>query len=441
MNGIIYCRVSSKEQIEGTSLDSQESACREYAKQHGVTVLKTYIERGESAKFADRTQLLELLEYCKVNKNTVHVLLVWKVDRFARNVGDHFNIKALLTKYGVRIVSVTEPIDAKPEGRLMETILAGFAQFDNDVRGVRTVQGMKKRIEDGISPWRPPLGYKTRTQRGDKKTEADVPSEPLFQILRRGWKAYATGSYTKADILRMLTNWGAVNSVGKPLSPQALDYVFRNPFYAGILKNPFSGEVNEGKHQPMVSRQDFARVQRMLNQSNHAVEHVSERPEFPLRGLARCPRCNGFMMASVSRGRSGRYPYYRCFAKCDAGKSYPAANVHAEFLAWLSDVKMPGEVFETLEKDVIENAERRRATAAKQQASFDREIAGLNRQIQTLITMRTQGFIDDQEFLAQKQVILERRDSFHLRHDTPLLAPTIIRGQIEQIKEWGGPLR
>src|SRR5262249_21353006 len=98
------------------------AACREYAQSHNITVLKVFIERGESAKFADRTQLLELLDFCRHNKGRVQILLVWKVDRFARNVGDHFNIKASLMKYDVRILSVTEPIDSNPEGKLMETI-------------------------------------------------------------------------------------------------------------------------------------------------------------------------------------------------------------------------------------------------------------------------------------------------------------------------------
>jgi site-specific DNA recombinase len=146
MNGIIYCRVSSKEQIEGTSLESQEVACREYAKSKNIKVLKVFVERGESAKFADRTQLIELIDFCRQNKGTIEVLLVWKVDRFARNVGDHFNIKASLMKYGARVVSVTEPIDPNPEGKLMETILAGFAQFDNDIRDIRPrLKAEKKR--------------------------------------------------------------------------------------------------------------------------------------------------------------------------------------------------------------------------------------------------------------------------------------------------------
>ncbi len=66
-------------------------------------------------------------------------MIVWNIDRFARNVADHFSVKATLMKYGLHIVSVTEPINAKPEGKLMETILAGFAQFDNGIRAMRTV--------------------------------------------------------------------------------------------------------------------------------------------------------------------------------------------------------------------------------------------------------------------------------------------------------------
>ena len=107
-NGIIYCRVSSKEQIEGTSLESQELACGEFARSKGIEIQRVFVERGESAKFADRTELLELLDYCRKHKGELAVLLVWKLDRLARNVNDHFNIKATLLKYGLQVVSVTE---------------------------------------------------------------------------------------------------------------------------------------------------------------------------------------------------------------------------------------------------------------------------------------------------------------------------------------------
>src|SRR2546428_12386570 len=295
MNGIIYCRVSSKEQIEGTSLESQELACREYARSKNIKILKLFVERGESAKFADRTQLIELIDFCRQNKGAVQVLLVWKVDRFARNVGDHFNIKASLLKYGVRIVSVTEPIDTNPEGKLMETILAGFAQFDNDIRATRTVQGMRRKIQEGIFPWKPPLGYKSSTKSGEKKTEPNRPDQPLFSLLQKAWKEFATGAYTKQEIRRLMETWGVQTQKAAPLSNQSLDNFFRNKYYAGILVDPWSSEAYQGQHIPLVSREEFAQVQQIIARRSRSVPHQKHRPEFPLRGLVRCHQCRRYL--------------------------------------------------------------------------------------------------------------------------------------------------
>jgi len=168
-HGLIYVRVSDLKQVDGGSLDVQTNACQEYARKNNINVLKVFTEKGESAKFADRTKLLELIDYCRRERNKLDLLIVWKLDRFSRIVADHFSIKATLLKYGVRVVSVTEPINNDAQGNLMETMLAGFAQFDNDVRTMRTIEGMKQKLREGIWPWRPPLGYKVQTKPGEKK--------------------------------------------------------------------------------------------------------------------------------------------------------------------------------------------------------------------------------------------------------------------------------
>ncbi|PYV73991.1 MAG: hypothetical protein DMG97_09855, partial [Acidobacteria bacterium] len=89
-----------------------------------------------------------------------------------------------MLKYGVRVVSVTEPIDSNPEGKLMETILAGFAQFDNDIRATRTIQGMKRKLQEGIFPWKS-FGYKSPIKNDEKKNESDLPDQPLFGLLQK----------------------------------------------------------------------------------------------------------------------------------------------------------------------------------------------------------------------------------------------------------------
>ena len=411
MNGVIYCRVSSKEQIQGTSLRSQELACREYAQSHKIKVLKTFIDEGESAKFADRTQLVELLDFCRGQKGKVGVLLVWKLDRFARNVTDHFNVKATLMKYGVRIMSVTEPIDSNPEGKLMETILAGFAQFDNDIRAVRTVQGMRRKLQEGIFPWRPPLGYAPPSRNSEKKTEPDRPVQPVFGLLQKAWQELATGAYTKAEIGRLLASWGVVSDKGRPLAPETLDHIFRNPYYAGILVDPWSADEYEGKHVAMVSRVKFGRVQQILERRNRSVPHRKVRPEFPLRGTVRCPSCQHYLTGSFSRGRSKHYPYYRCANKAcqKRDKSYATSVVLAEYLTFLADAAPDPSYVSKLGNYVLQTADDLERTHKAKRDRLRGGLRKLDSELQELIHLRTKHVITDEELLIQKRLLAKRR--------------------------------
>jgi len=441
MNGVIYCRVSSKEQIDGTSLESQRLACEEYARSNNIRILKVFVEQGESAKFADRAQLIELLDFCRENKGRVQILLVWKVDRFARNVSDHFNIKASLLKYDVHIVSATEPIASNPEGKLMETILAGFAQFDNDIRATRTVQGMRRRIQEGIFPWKPPVGYRRSTTKGEKKTEPDQPDQPLFGLLQKAWKEFASGAYTKAEIRRLMDSWGVHALDGRPLSPQSVDNFFNNSYYAGILLDPWSGEEHQAQHPAMVSREDFARVQLIVRRGSRSMPHHKERPEFPLRGLVRCPNCKAYMTGSFSRGRSQRYPYYHCVrAKCGDRKSYPVCPVDEEFITFLKHIAPRPELVEKLGEVVVQAAQERQGFLKVKRGRREAESARLNRQIQELIRMRTEGLITDQEFLAQKAIWADRRMALEAAPVHERINPETVHRELDEVKKPLGEL-
>lgn len=409
-NAVIYCRVSSKEQIEGTSLESQEIACKEYARAHEITVERVFVERGESAKFADRTQLIQLIDFCRNSKTKIDALIVWKLDRFARNVGDHFNIKATLMKYGVRVVSVTEPIDTNPEGKLMETILAGFAQFDNDIRAARTVQGMRRKIEEGISPWSPPLGYKSAQRNGGKKTKPDEPDQPLFGLLQKAWKEFASGTHTKADMRRLMDSWGVQTAEGVPMTAQSLDNFFQNPYYVGILTDPWARQQYAGLHVPMVSPEDFARVQTLIRRRNRSIPHQKERVEFPLRGAARCSMCRQYLTGALSTGRIKRYPYYICHNRgCDSQPNYRAEMIHEEFATLLERIAPKPEVFRALGKRVLMGAQSRQVESTVGRKRKDAELARLEKQIQELIRMRTEQLITDDQFIALKTTISKRQ--------------------------------
>src|SRR5580698_1360060 len=105
---VIYARVSTKDQVENFSLATQEKACREYCARNGFNIDKIFVEEGESAKTANRTQFQRALSYCRENKGRVKWFVVYAVNRFARSSQDHLATRAFLAGLGINLRSVTE---------------------------------------------------------------------------------------------------------------------------------------------------------------------------------------------------------------------------------------------------------------------------------------------------------------------------------------------
>lgn len=128
---VIYTRVSSPRQVENFSLDAQEDICKEFCLKHlkdCVPEDRIFREEGESAKTADRTQLKKMLKYCSKNRKEIRYVVVYKIDRFSRNMNDFLALKMVLAKLEIKLLSATEPIDADNNSSvLMENIIASFA--------------------------------------------------------------------------------------------------------------------------------------------------------------------------------------------------------------------------------------------------------------------------------------------------------------------------
>ena len=235
VGAIIYIRVSTKEQTENLSLPTQLRVCEEYCRREGYEILERFKEEGESAKTVDRSELQRLLAYCRSNKGKVHFLVVFNLTRFARDKYDHFALRSHLKSLGISLRSATEPIDDTSTGKLMEGVLAAFAQFDNDVRSDRTRAGMQEALRRGRWTFLGPLGYLNapRGMRGSL-----MPDPERAAIVGRIFKHYATGTYSKQQILQKATQWGLTNRRGQPLSSQAIGMLLRNRLYVGIIDVP-----------------------------------------------------------------------------------------------------------------------------------------------------------------------------------------------------------
>jgi DNA invertase Pin-like site-specific DNA recombinase len=271
MKGIIYTRVSSDEQIKGTSLDDQEAVCRKYCDDKGIEIMEVFREEGASAKTADREEFLRAIEYCRKNKKIMDVFVVAKVDRFARNTEDHFGVRKILIDYGVSLHSVTEPIGNTPVEKFIETVLAGNAELDNSTRSYRCVRGMRARLKQGIYPWRPPIGYVCShfKRQGLKKNEPDPPDGRIFTILQKGLREYARGSVSQVELTALYDKWGLGSLRGKKTTSKFVNGLLTKhlDFYAGILKTHLLEEEIEGLHEPMITKDEYYRIRLILSGS------------------------------------------------------------------------------------------------------------------------------------------------------------------------------
>ena len=397
MKGIIYVRVSSEEQVSGTSLAFQEDTCRRYCAERGIDVLNVFTEEGESAKTADRTALLQALELCRKQRNQIGAFVVAKVDRLARNTEDHFYIRRVLTQSGVRLHSVTEPIGNSPTEKFVETMLAASAEFDNAIRRQRCTDGMISRIRQGIWPFKAPLGYAcaSHKKRGEKKNLPDLPDARIFPIIQRALRAYAAGEVQSLAQLRdQVDAWGLAALRRQRTSMQLVDRILGQylAFYEGVLIDPLTSAPHEGLHVPMIDRVTAERIR--LARSGRAQAHHLRKdrfnPLFPLRRTVRCHVCTRSLTGAVSQGNGGHYSYYFCSrAECRRRtKRIRSEVLHSAFDRFISNITPSETALQVLEEDIREFWREREDKSASSAANTDAAIAELSERRNRIFEMR-----------------------------------------------------
>jgi hypothetical protein len=185
----------------------------------------------------------------------------------------------------------------------MEGVLAAFAQFDNDVRSDRTRAGMKAALELGRWVFLAPIGYLNAPRSMGMSLIHDPERGPL---VRRAFEAYATGRYTKEQLLRKVRTWGLTNRRRRPMTSQAIGMLLRNQLYAGIVDVPEYGvRAKRGDFEPLISEDLFYCAQAILSgRVSSTAPRQRAHPDFPLRGFVRCEFCGRGLTGSWSKGRN-----------------------------------------------------------------------------------------------------------------------------------------
>ena len=318
---ISYIRVSTREQAaragaaEGFSIPAQREANRKKATTLGALIVKEFVDRGESARSANRPELQKMLAYIQ-EAGDIDYCIVHKLDRLARNRADDVDINRVLDQAGVRLISTTENIDQTPGGILLHGIMSSIAEFYSRNLANEVIKGLSQKARNGGTISRAPLGYLNKQGRDDQGREdrwVDVDPErgPLMAL---AFTEYATGNWTLSTLTDHLTARGLTTlptptRPSHPLDHNKLLDLLRNPYYRGVVT--YQGVEYPGKHQALVDEATWHQVQTVLNQHRYG-ERQRKHPHH-LKTTVRCGQCGGRLIIHKCKSRSGQlYPYFVC---------------------------------------------------------------------------------------------------------------------------------
>ena len=314
MTAVIYARYSSDSQREA-SIEGQLRDCKDYAEKNGITVVGTYIDRAYSAKTDDRPDFQRMIKDSA--KKIFDVVLVWKLDRFARNRFDAVNYKYQLEKNGVHLVSAMEPISQGPEGIMVESMLIGMAEYYSAELALKVARGEREnalqcKYNGGIVP----LGFTIGKE--DRLYHIDPETAPIVQEI---FTRYANGEPAE-KIAASLNERGLRTRTGKPFVKNSFFQIFRNRRYIGEYR--YKDIVTPGGIPAIVDEDLFNRVQQRFEQNKIAHGRpAKEDVSYLLTTKLFCGKCGTLMGGESGTSHMGNtYYYYKCGNAKRHGKAH-----------------------------------------------------------------------------------------------------------------------
>jgi DNA invertase Pin-like site-specific DNA recombinase len=421
---VIYIRVSSEEQVENYSLGTQEDICIKEAARRKLTVDQTFREEGRSAKtIKGRPALIQLLEYCRKHKKEIDAVIVYRLDRISRQTSDYLVIRKKLAEYEIGLISATEPTGNSPTEKFVETMLAGFAQMDNDVRGERSKNGLRARFLSGLPTSFVPFGYLNQNGYVIKDPQS-------FEALKKSWDLMATGTKSLREVAEILTGQGLKvrYRTGREfkVKPQTVQRMFRNKFYTGkVVSKKYNQEV-QGQHAPMVTDEQFYQVQGILDGRNNNIakplaKKNRDNPDFPLRRIVKCSGCGASLTAGWSKGKKQKFAYYSCQKWCGRGHSVPMKEIEDATTKLLNDVSMTPKALELVGSYLRKTYFQRITTLQKRREQADDELQKLYETRQTLIEKNLSGIYSDDIFKEQNRLLEQKIATIQLTKNDDLI--------------------
>lgn len=303
INVALYLRFSSDRQTE-QSIEGQLRECIAYCKRKEYRITAIYIDRATTAR-KDAEKRVHFQQMITDSKHHEwELVIVWKLDRFARNREDSAIAKMRLKKNGVRVESATEAISNSPEGIILEAVLEGIAEYYSADLSQKITRGMretalKAQSVGGVVP----LGYKIE----NKKL---VVNPATAHIVKEAFERYAEGQ-SVAEICREFNRRGYRTANGNEFNKCSFRTIFKNTRYIGIYTH--GDIVIENAIPAIIDRQLFENVRKRLSDVAGAPARNKGITTYLLSGKLFCGHCGGAMTGECGKNQQGNtYHYYSC---------------------------------------------------------------------------------------------------------------------------------
>jgi len=305
LRAVIYARYSSENQSEN-SIEGQLRECKAFAENKGITVVGTFIDRALSAKTAERPDFQKMIRDSA--KGVFDVIIVWKLDRFARNRYDSAHYKSILRKNGVKVISATEAISDGAEGILLESMLEGLAEYYSAELAVKVSRGLtenalKTRHNGGIIPYGLMVNDEQQYQ----------PDPLTAPVVREIFERYANGESVVVIRENLSARGIKTKTGGSQLNFNSIRNMLQNRKYLGEYR--YGETVVPDAYPAVVTQELFDRAQERLERNKRAPAAAKAKVDYLLTTKLYCGRCATFMVGESGTSKTLKiYNYYKCLS-------------------------------------------------------------------------------------------------------------------------------
>jgi len=417
--GIIWARVSTAEQAWGYSIDAQEELLSKAAANKKIDIVRTFRVHETGSRHEVRKHFREMVGYVRECK--VGTILVFKIDRLARNWKDFYKVQDLIDG-GAAIYVVSEEreysLRSSSTDRFHFRVIGDVAQLEAEQIGERTVLGMNRKLAQGKIVWECPIGYLNAADPSDilGRKRTVVVDEARAPLVKRAFELYAAGGHSVNTLTDELNQLGLRSKDGKrrpsaPVTRRCVEEMLKNHFYIGEFWDKKIGAFRKHDYPKLVSRALFDRVQRRMVANNRNTKGRRDHERFFFKSFLGCGYCGAQITAYSPKAGHAYYDctksHFRTNGKKNCSKSviYPEKRIDATIAAAIGKLYIDDTIADRIRRHLASANDAEEADMRREQRRLTARFTERTNHLDLVYEDRLAGKLSADEYMRFKDKI------------------------------------